>query len=219
MSVTRRRSRSCVGGGGPRSACPALKSEVTCKENTECKWNVNLSKCRKARATTKKNVKTAYQAKFIEIRDEKIMKGLNTAKYNMNPNYEDKKYFAQLKKYKPSKKTGINVGDILCIMGGEYQYCIYIALSGKVEWLGDDGDTIDFVTNLLLDGDILKKKNVKYAKLFKNEDYYVLAGVSSGLQHVQQKNEIVSTHLLGEHVVSELPQEILNTLSDGGLIN
>jgi hypothetical protein len=226
MPVTRRRSRSRsrstsrVGGGGPRSVCPGLKSEVNCKENAECKWNVKLSKCRKAPAkrATKKIVKPVYQAKFIEIDDENITKGFNKGKYNKNPNYEDKKYFAQLNKYKPSKKTGINIGDILYIVSGDNQYCIYIALPGKVEWLGDDGDTIDFVTNLLLHGDILKKKNVKYAKLFKNEDYYVLTGVSAGLQHVLKKNEMISEHLLREDIW-ELPQEILTTLSDGGLIN
>ena len=142
------------------------------------------------------------------------MKGLNDGTMNMNPNYKDKKYFSQVNKYKPSKKNGINVGDILCIQGGEYNYSVYVALPGKVEWLGDDGDTPDFVLNLLLHKDILDKKNVKYDTLFKNEGYYVLSGV---LRHVPQKNVTISDHLLGKVIETTMPGEILSGLSEGGL--
>jgi hypothetical protein len=227
MATTRRRarsrsrSRSRVGGGGARSACPALKSEVDCKGTAECKWNTKLSKCRKAPAkrASRKNAKSVYQAKFIEIENDKIMKGLNDGTMTMNPNYKDKKYFSQVNKYKPSKTNGINVGDILSIQGGEYNHSIYVALPGKVEWLGDDGDTPDFVLNLLLHKDTLNKKNVKYDNLFKNEDYYVLAERSSGLRHVPQQNVTISDHLLGKVIETTMPEEILSGLSEGGLRN
>jgi hypothetical protein len=220
MAATRRRVR--VGGGGPRSACPALKTEVNCKGNADCKWNAKLAKCRKAPAkrASRKHVKSVvYQAKFIEIEDADIMEGLITGAMNMNPNYKDKTYSALLARYKPSKTNGINVGDILCIMGGEYQYCIYVALPGRVEWLGDDGDTPDFVLNLLKYKNGLDKKNVKYDALFKNEGYYALAGLSSGLRHVRQKNRIVSDHLLGTVIETTMPAEIVNGLSEGGLLS
>jgi hypothetical protein len=104
-------------------------------------------------------------------------------------------------------------------MGGEYQYCIYVALPGRVELLGDDGDTPDFVLNLLKYKNGLDKKNVKYDALFKNEGYYALTGLSSGLRHVRQKNRIVSDHLLGTVIETTMPAEIVNGLSEGGLLS
>jgi hypothetical protein len=217
VAISRRKLRR---GGRPRSNCSTLKLEADCAGNAECKWNVKQSKCRKtaAKRVSKKNVQAVYQAKFIEIENEKIIKGLSNGTMNMNPNYEDKKYLTQLNKYKPNKKNGINVGDILCIMGGEYQYCVYVALPGKVQWLGDDGDTPDFVLTLLKYKDILDKNNVKYDDLFKNEDYYVLAELSSGLQYITKRNRIVSDHLLGMVIETTMPDEILNGLAEGGLI-
>jgi hypothetical protein len=65
---------------------------------------------------------------------------------------------------------------------------------------------------------ILDKNNVKYDNLFKNEDYYVLAELSSGLQYITKRNRIVSDHLLGMVIETTMPDEILNGLAEGGLI-
>jgi hypothetical protein len=43
---THRRSR--VGGRRPTSVCSSLKSSSDCSDDTRCKWNAKLSKCRKA---------------------------------------------------------------------------------------------------------------------------------------------------------------------------
>ena len=44
---THRRSR--VGGRrSPTSVCSSLKSSNACSDNTTCKWNAKLSKCRKS---------------------------------------------------------------------------------------------------------------------------------------------------------------------------
>ena len=167
MVAISRRLRARIGGHPPYSACSGLKSVDDCTENVECKWNDTLSKCRKA--LTKKRVRDVYDAKFIEIENDKIINGVANGTINMNLNYNDKKYLAQLNTYKPSKKNGINVGDILCIEGGELKYCCFIALPGKVQWLGDDGDTPDFILNLLKYKPILDKYYVRYDNLVKNQ--------------------------------------------------
>jgi hypothetical protein len=209
-----RRLRSRVGGRyPPHSACAGLKSIV------ECKWNGKLSKYRKILA--KKKVRDVYEAKFIEIENDKIINGVANGTMNMNLNYNDKKYLAQLNTYKPSKKNGIHVGDILCIEGGERQFCCFIALPGKVQWLEDDGDTPDFILNLLKYKPILDKYYVKYNNLVKNHDYFVVSNMTPefGLQHILTTNRTISEHLLGSVVEKSTPKEILKQLAAGGLFS
>lgn len=160
-----------------------------------------------------------YQAKFIEIDSDKLSKGLDNGTMNMNPNYEEyEKFFAELTKYKPRPKNGISVGDILNIVAGDgTKYCVYVALPGKVEWLGDDGDDKFFMLTLLKYKDILDKYNVKYTHLFKNEDYYVLKD-GAALQHIPRSNSTVPDHLLGRYWSLDDYQEILNELAKGGLM-
>lgn len=219
MVAISRRLRARVGGRPPYSACTGLKSVDDCTENVECKWNYKLSKCRKALA--KKRVRDVYEAKFIEIENDKIINGVANGTINMNLNYNDKKYLAQLNTYKPSKKNGIHVGDILCIEGGELKYCCFIALPGKVQWLGDNGDTPDFILNLLKYKLILDKYYVRYDNLVKNNDYFVVSNMSPGLglQQILTKNRTISEHLLGSVVEKSMPQEILKHLAAGGLFS
>jgi hypothetical protein len=164
--------------------------------------------------------KKVYEAKFIEIENSKIIDGVADGTMNMNLNYKDRKYLAQLNKYEPSTENGINVGDILCIEGGEHEFCCFVALPGKVQWLCDDGDTYDFILNLLKYKPILDINNVKYDNLFNNQDYYVLNNTefAGNLQHILTKNNTVSEHLLGSVVEKGTPKEILDQLVAGGLI-
>jgi hypothetical protein len=190
-----------------------LKSVDNCSEND------TLSKRRKA--LVKKKVRDVYEAKFIEIENDKIINGVANGTMNMNLNYNDKKYLAQLNTYKPSKKNGIHVGDILCIEGGEQQFCCFIALPGKVQWLGDDGDTPDFILNLLKYKPILDKYYVRYNNLVKNQDYFVLSDMTPefGLQHILTKNRTVTEHLLGSVVEKSMPQEIIKQLVAANLFS
>lgn len=161
-----------------------------------------------------------YQAKFIEIDSEKIRNGRSNTSMTMLPHHGDKRYtnfLAELSKYNPSPKNGINVGDILYIVAGEGDYCVYVALPGKVEWLGDDGDNSYFMLTLLKYKEILDKYNVKYTHLFKNEDYYVLRD-GAALQHIPRSNSTVPDHLLGMYWSLDDYQEILNKLTEGGLM-
>jgi hypothetical protein len=209
MVVISRRLRTRV-GGRPLD----LKSLVDYKENNK------LSKYRKA-AMAKKKVRDVYEAKFIEIENDKIINGVANGTMNMNLNYNDKKYLAQLNTYKPSKKNGIHVGDILCMEGGELKYCYFIALPGKVQWLGDDGDTPDFILNLLKYKPILDKYYVRYNNLVKNQDYFVLSNMTPefGLQHILTKNRTVTEHLLGSVVEKSMPQEIIKQLVAANLFS
>ena len=43
--------------------------------------------------------KKVYEAKFIEIENSKIIDGVADGTMNMNLNYKDRKYLAQLNKY------------------------------------------------------------------------------------------------------------------------
>ena len=203
-----------VSFGGRRpslSTCSSLSKE-TCI--LDCKWNSKISKCQKTRAkrVSKKQGKKVYQAKFIEVFDEKIMDGVMQGKMNMNLNAEDKKYLAQLNKYKPSKKNGVSVGDILYIEGGERQFCCFVALPGKVQWLGDDGDTYDFILNLFKYKSILDQHNVKYAELFENTKYFEFN--RNGLEKKTGPNSNVFEHLLGSVVERNAPAQILYELAD-----
>jgi len=209
MVAISRRLRPRVGGRPPRS-----------KFMDDCSGNDKFSKCRKA-TLAKKKVRDVYEAKFIEIENNKIINGVANGTMNMNLNYNDKKYLAQLNTYKPSKKNGINVGDILCIEGGEQQFCCFIALPGKVQWLGDDGDTPDFILNLLKYKPILDKYYVRYDNLVKNQDYFVLSNMTPefGLQHILTKNRTILEHLLGSIIEKSMPHEILMQLASGGLFS
>jgi hypothetical protein len=214
MLVKSRRLRSRI-GGRPID----LKSVADCSGNVECKWNYKLSKRRKA--LVKKRIRDVYEAKFIEIENDKIINGVANGTMNMNLNYNDKKYLAQINTYKPSKKNGIHVGDILCIEGGELKYCCFIALPGKVQWLGDDGDTPDFILNLLKYKPILDKYYVRYNNLVKNQDYFILSDMTPefGLQHILTKNRTVIEHLLGSVVEKSMPQEIIKQLVAANLFS
>jgi len=155
------------------------------------------------------------QAKFIEIVNDKIINGVMDGTINMNPNYKDKNYLMLINKYNAAVNKNIKVGDIIYIVGGEGKYSCYISLRGAVQWLGDDGDTIDFILNLLKYKTVLNKNNVKYNKLFSNQDYYVLK--NEKLQHISMPNQTISEHLLGSAFERTMPQEILTRLADGGL--
>jgi len=208
MVAISRKLRARVGGRPPRS-----------KSIDDCSGNDKLSKRRKA--LVKKRIRDVYEAKFIEIENDKIINGVANGTMNMNLNYNDKKYLAQLNTYKPSTKNGIHVGDILCIEGVEQQFCCFIALPGKVLWLGDDGDTPDFILNLLKYKPILDKYYVRYNNLVKNQDYFVLSNMSPGLglQHILTKNRTVSEHLLGSVVEKNMHQEIVKQLVAANLFS
>lgn len=208
MVVISRRLRARIGG-----------RSLNLKSGDDCLRNDKLSKCRKAQ--TKKRARDVYEAKFIEIENDKIINSVANGTMNMNLNYNDKKYLAQLNTYKPSKKNGIHVGDILCIEGGELKYCCFIALPRKVQWLGDDGDTPDFILNLLKYKPILDKYYVKYDNLVKNQDYFVLRNTTPGLglQHILTKNRTITEHVLGSVVEKSMSQEILKQLAAGGLFS
>ena len=154
------------------------------------------------------------QAKFIEIVNNDIIKGVSDGTLNMNPNYKDKNYFRLINQYNAAVNKAIRVGDILYISGGEGKYSCYIALRGNVKWLGDDGDTPDFILNLLKNKEVLDRNNVKYNKLFRNEDYYVL---QQKLEHITRPNQTILEHLLGNALETTMPQEILKQLADGGI--
>jgi hypothetical protein len=153
------------------------------------------------------------QAKFIEIENDDIINGVSDGTMNMNPNYNDKNYLRLINQYNAVNRE-IRVGDIIYIVGGERQYSCYIALRGNVQWLCDDGDTPDFILNLLKYKPILDKNNVKYNKLFRNEDYYVLR---DRLEHISRPNQTISEYLLGSAVETTMPQEILTRLAEGGI--
>lgn len=152
------------------------------------------------------------QAKFIVIENKDIIKGVADGTLNMNPN--DKNYLRLINQYNSAVHKDIRTGDILYIVGGERKYSCYIALRGAVQWLGDDGDTPDFILNLLKWKAVLDKNNVKYNKLFKNIDYYVL---KKKLEHKPEANQIISEYLLGKAVENTMPEEILKRLSEGGI--
>jgi hypothetical protein len=169
-----------------------------------------------AKRVSKKKEKKVYQAKFIEVLDEKIMKQVPLGKMNMNVNAQDKKYITRLNKYKPSKRTGINVGDILYIEGGEREWCCYLALPGKVQWLGDDGDTYDFILNLANYSAILEAHNVKYANLFNNNTYYEIN--QNGLEQKSGPNSNIDEYLLGSVVERDTPARIMRDLADSHML-
>ena len=152
------------------------------------------------------------QAKFIEIVNDNIIKGVADGTLNMNPN--DKNYLMLINQYNSAVHKDIRTGDILYIVGGERKYSCYIALRGAVQWLGDDGDTPDFILNLLKWKAVLDRNNVKYNKLFKNIDYYVL---KKKLEHKPEANQTILEHLLGSAVENTMPEEILKRLSEGGI--
>jgi len=154
------------------------------------------------------------QAKFIEILNDDIINGISQGTLNMNPNYKDKNYLSLINKYNSAVNKYIRTGDIIYFVGGERQYSCYIALRGKVQWLGDDGDTPDFILNLLKWKEVLERNAVKYNKLFRNQDYYVL---KDKIKHISSPSQIISEHLLGSAVETTMPQEILQRLAEGGL--
>jgi hypothetical protein len=214
LRALRRRSRR----GGAR--CSALKSDVDCKANAECKWDAKLSKCKKAAAAKRVDLDCrtsddCNQAKFIEIENDTIIQGVDEGTMNKNLNYKDKNYFKLVNQYNAIKQ-GVNVGDILYINAGEQPYSCFLALRGKVQWLGDDGDTPDFMLNLLKYKPILDKHNVKYGKLFRNQEYYVFKNENK-LKHIPASNPLVSQYLLGRAVETTMPAEILNGLAEGGI--
>jgi hypothetical protein len=155
------------------------------------------------------------QAKFIEIENDTIIQGLDAGTLNKNPNYKDKNFFKLVNQYNAINQ-GVRVGDILYFKGGEQQYSCYVALQGRVYWLGDDGDTPDFMLNLLKYKPTLERHNVKYSKLFRNQAYYVLKN-NNKLKRIPDPNPIVSAYLLGRAVETTMPQEILNGLAEGGI--
>jgi hypothetical protein len=154
------------------------------------------------------------QAKFIEIVNDDIIKGVSDGTLNMNPNYKDKNYFRLINHYNAAVNKSVRVGDILYIRGGDGKYSCYIAFRGNVKWLGDDGDTPDFILNLLKYKEVLNRNNVKYNKLFRNEDYYIL---EKKLELIKRPNQIISEHLLGIALETTMPQEILKQLAEGGI--
>jgi len=169
------------------------------------------------RVSKKKKEQPVYQAKFIEVLNEKIMEGVELGRMNKNVNAQDKKYLTQLNKYKPSKKNGIRVGDILYIEGGgDREWSCYLALPGKLQWLGDDGDTYDFILNLSKYRSILEEHNVKYTDLFKNTSYYELN--KNGLEQKSGLNWNIDEYLLGSVVERDTPDRILRDLADSQML-
>lgn len=183
-------------------------------KNLRLRLNRSRSRSRRGGGPDCRTSDDCNQAKFIEIENDTIIQGLDAGTLNKNPNYKDKNYFKLVNQYNAINQ-GVRVGDILYFKGGEPQYSCYVALQGRVYWLGDDGDTPDFMLNLMKYKPILERHNVKYGKLFRNQAYYVLKNKNK-LKRIPDPNPLISTYLLGSAVETSMPAEILNTLAEDG---
>jgi len=126
-------------------------------------------------------------------------------------------YMAAVNKYKPSKKNGINVGDILYFSGDEVKDCFFVALPGKVQWLGDDGDTPEFVLSLNDNAKLLDKYNVKYDTLFANRSYIKMS--HNVAKKINKPISEIPDYLLGGLVEIDTPKNIIDSLRKAGRIN
>ena len=60
----------------------------------------------------------------------------------------------------------------------------------------------------------MDRNNVKYNKLIRNEDYYVL---KQKLEHITRPNQTILEHLFKNAIETTMPQEILKQHADRGV--
>jgi hypothetical protein len=174
---------------------------VDCGKNQNCSWSSKTNKCSKKRVSkskaanqspvavavavnksvkksaAKKPAKKVYQAKFIEIDPDNMVKHSEMSK--------------KINEYMKNKKNKVNIGDLLYVWtdNDRQEYNFHIVLPGRKAVCLGDGWGMNWEAGGVIDKkDILHKYNVKYDDILsKNSGNYFFDEYFRGKMSVMEQ--------------------------------